>query len=172
MPERGGPVPSFDVRYSQRDLPAYRHIPGQTPHPVADPDGHSHEAEQTAAGEPSEAFRYGIDLYNSGYWWEAHEAWESVWLGMTQNSAERHGLRGMIQVANAFLKVHMARTGAAQKLQTDIESCFDAALLHAPDLAVFGFALEPWAEDVRNYLALTISSEVHDLARYPYISVE
>ncbi len=172
MRDQEGPFPSFGLQYSKHRLPAYRYVPGETPHPITDPEGHSYGADQTAADEPLEAFRYGVDLYNAGYWWEAHEARESVWLSITPNSAERHALRGMIQVANAFLKVHMARAGAVRKLQPDIESCFDAALLHAPNLAVLGFALAPWAEEVRNYLALTISSEIHDLARYPYISFQ
>ncbi|TGQ49534.1 DUF309 domain-containing protein, partial [Mesorhizobium sp. M1C.F.Ca.ET.210.01.1.1] len=24
-------------------------------------------------------FRWGIDLFNHGYYWEAHEAWEPLW---------------------------------------------------------------------------------------------
>ena len=170
MRDRGGPFPSFSVRYSARNLPAYRYLPGETPHPITDPDGHSYGVDQTVAGESPEAFCYGVDLYNAGYWWEAHEAWESVWLSITPNSAERHALRGMIQVANAFLKVHMLRAGAVRKLRTDIESCFDAALLHAPGLAIFGFALAPWVEDVYRYNDLVLMEAVHVCRLYPYLS--
>ncbi|MER9007639.1 DUF309 domain-containing protein [Mesorhizobium sp. M0862] len=30
-------------------------------------------------------FRWGIDLFNHGYYWEAHEAWEPLW--QTANQA-------------------------------------------------------------------------------------
>mgnify|MGYP001399614021 CR=1 FL=1 len=26
-----------------------------------------------------ERIYYGVDLFNYGYWWEAHEAWEGLW---------------------------------------------------------------------------------------------
>jgi predicted metal-dependent hydrolase len=47
----------------------------------------------------------GIDLFNRGYYWEAHEVWESLW-----HAAGRHGaiaafLKGLIQLAVAGVKV-------------------------------------------------------------------
>jgi predicted metal-dependent hydrolase len=69
-----------------RALPAYAYVPGRHPHPVRDPAGHSHGAPEPEAAAPAaEAwadcadYLYGIDLFNCGYYWEAHEAWEGLW---------------------------------------------------------------------------------------------
>ena len=67
-------------------FPPYSFVPGRFPHPVSDPAGHSFGAVTLAAPalDPerwAENSRYllGIDLFNAGYYWEAHEAWESLW---------------------------------------------------------------------------------------------
>lgn len=100
-------------RYSQRPFPPYRYRPGAgLPHPRMDPAGHSHGTddeylppftpEDWASCEP---YLYGIDLFNQGYWWEAHEALESVWLAAGQR-ATGCGIfvQGLIQLAGAQLK--------------------------------------------------------------------
>lgn len=49
--------------------------------------------------EQADAFQKGIDFFNSGEYWEAHEAWEDVWMPMT-DTPEDDGeiiLRGLIQ---------------------------------------------------------------------------
>src|SRR6266496_2854246 len=67
-------------------LPPYAHVPGRTPHPISDPRGHSFGARHELPDAPDEkhwqqcrAYQYGIDLFNHGYYWEAHEAWEGLW---------------------------------------------------------------------------------------------
>ncbi|MBI1387962.1 MAG: DUF309 domain-containing protein [bacterium] len=69
-----------------RPFPAYAFIPGKTPHPVRDPRGHSYghvpdpaEPLSVKNWRENELYLYGIDLFNHGYYWEAHEAWEDVW---------------------------------------------------------------------------------------------
>ena len=57
------------------------------PHPTQDERGHSYSRgeEAPALYFPPESWRenadylYGVDLYNHGYLWEAHEAWEGLW---------------------------------------------------------------------------------------------
>jgi len=91
-------------------FPPYRYVPGGPhPHPVRDPDGHSHGAEE----EPD--FRRGIDLYHAGYLWEAHEAWEGVWKA-SSDPALRDLCQGLIFVAAALLKVHAGNPGGVRKL--------------------------------------------------------
>ena len=68
-----------------RELPSYAYRPG-LPHPRNDPRGHSRGALRPAAprfeehrwGE-CEEYLWGIDLFNRGFHWEAHEAWEVLW---------------------------------------------------------------------------------------------
>jgi predicted metal-dependent hydrolase len=44
-----------------------------------------------------EDFNRGVDLFNSGQFWESHEAWEEVWKRHPENN--RIFFQGLIQVA-------------------------------------------------------------------------
>jgi len=55
--------------------------------------------------EHPEPYRTGIQLFNQGAYWHAHEAWEELWMGGEGSS--RHFLQGLIQVAAAL--VHWQR---------------------------------------------------------------
>ena len=77
------------------------HLPGLTPRP------------ETAIRPGLEE---GLALYRSGYFWEAHEAWEPLWLEARPNSRERAFLQALIQLANGWLKVAMGRGPAAARI--------------------------------------------------------
>ncbi|MCV2887400.1 DUF309 domain-containing protein [Ruegeria aquimaris] len=62
------------------------------------------------------AWRAGWQLYGAGYFWEAHEVWEPVWMQLPPNSAARHVVQASIQLANAELKIQMDRPRAARRL--------------------------------------------------------
>jgi len=69
-----------------RTFPAYSYVPGIFPHPLSDPAGHSfgHVAEKcepltTENASRHEEYLWGIQLFDYGYYWEAHETWEQVW---------------------------------------------------------------------------------------------
>jgi hypothetical protein len=56
----------------------------------------------------------GIDLYNAGHYWNAHEAWEEVWL---ESATETRGFyQGLIQITAAFVHVTRNRYPGAVKL--------------------------------------------------------
>lgn len=100
-------------RYSEEPFPPYRFVPGLTPHPRRHPDGHmfGHEPEPPRPVDPerwqgSEAYRFGIDLYNFAYWWECHEAFEELWNVVGRESLTGQYLQGVIQVAAANLNRH------------------------------------------------------------------
>ena len=61
------------------------------------------EREQFAGMSGEELMRLGIELYNSGSFFEAHEAWEEVWLD-AENS-EREFYQRLIQITAAFVHV-------------------------------------------------------------------
>lgn len=61
----------------------------------------------------------GLALYEFGYFWEAHEVWEPVWLRCAPNSRERHTVAGLIQLANGCLKLRMGRGKAASRLAAE-----------------------------------------------------
>ncbi|MEX0737312.1 MAG: DUF309 domain-containing protein [Bacteroidota bacterium] len=65
-----------------------------------------HEIDRTNLAEPSldsvqrSRFREGIDLFNRKEFWEAHEAWEEVWMRCGEES--RIFFQGIIQAAAAY----------------------------------------------------------------------
>ncbi len=125
------------------EFPAYSYVPGNWPHPTRHPDGHSvGEIEPPAiALEPARwrecpEYLHGIRLFDAGYYWEAHEAWEGVWKASPRTGAEEHLLRGLAQFAAGALKV---RQGKARTTHVFVEKC-TARFATARDLAGSPFA--------------------------------
>ena len=92
-------------------LPPYAYVPGRQPHPTRDPEGHSHGRAEVPAAAPdpdrpfsSAAFLRGIDLFNLGYYWEAHEVWESLWHACGRSGPTADFLKGLIKLAAAGVK--------------------------------------------------------------------
>ena len=94
-----------------RPLPAYAYLPGRHPHPVRDPGGHSHGLPEVH-NDP-EALLWGIDLFDQGYPWEAHEAWEPLWFAAERGSALRALYKGLILLAAAAVKVREGKAAPA-----------------------------------------------------------
>ncbi len=97
-----------------RELPPYAFLPGRDPHPTRDPSGHSFGREEASSPfRPSsdwrenEPYLWGVDLYNHGFLWEAHEAWEGLWHSAKRDRLQALHLQGLIQCAAAWLKIPM-----------------------------------------------------------------
>jgi uncharacterized protein len=104
------PAETTPHRYTDRPFPSYRFVPGQ-PHPTRDKNGHSYNKPpvRLASFDPEdwyacEEYLYGIDLFNHGYWWEAHEALEAVWAAAGRRTETGLFIQGLIQIAAAHLK--------------------------------------------------------------------
>ena len=103
-------------------LPAYAHRLGVTPHPRKHPEGHSCGAAEFCADEGLHSdnwrrcllYLWGVDLFNRGYWWEAHEVWEALW----KCSAPLVGvyLQGLIQIGAACLKAEAGNPVGTERL--------------------------------------------------------
>ena len=160
-------------RYSKRPLPAYRYVPGLHPHPIRDPQGHSYAPVLTLnrhAPWSVEDWRslddwlYGVDLFNNFYFWEAHEAWEGLWAAATRGTAPALLLQGLIQIAAALLKTHMAVVSGGRILSTEgLDKLRRAAALQP---MLLGLDLP---ETVRAFAAYFAPLERDDL---PVIGVE
>lgn len=117
-------VPNRGVsRYTQRPFPAYRFVPGRSPHPTRDPEGHSYghrdsRPQRFDAGQWQACgdYLYGVDLFNHDYWWEAHEAWEGCWIAAGRESGTGQFLQGLIQIAVACLKHHQGFNDVAGRM--------------------------------------------------------
>jgi hypothetical protein len=118
----------MNVRYApQRSFPSYAYLPGRDPHPTRDPRGHSHESarggEEHEVGylvadlwRENEEYLFGVDLYNHGFLWEAHEAWESLWHAAKHDADQALFLQGLIQCSAASLKIPMQQPNGLAKL--------------------------------------------------------
>lgn len=98
-------------RYTELAFPPYSYVPGHMPHPVSDPAGHmfgqTHQPAkplQPQNWQVSAEYRYGADLFNHGYYWEAHEAWESLWHAAGRKGHVADFLKGLIKLAAAGVK--------------------------------------------------------------------
>lgn len=96
--------------------PPYAYIPGQTPrHDEALFAGLGASVDADDLTQ-SLAWRAGLHYLERGFFWEAHEALEPVWMATAPNSAERHMVQALIQFANASLKAAMQRPKAVLRL--------------------------------------------------------
>ncbi len=98
--------------------PRYAYVPGQHPHPVRDPAGHAYGQIEPplAAVTPEElngspVFREAVELFNRGYYWEAHEVWEWLWHAAGRQGFLADFLKALIKLAAAGVK---AREGNAE----------------------------------------------------------
>ena len=53
---------------------------------------------------------WAADLFNNGYYWEAHEAWEGLWHAYRRSGAKADFVKGLIKLSAAGVK---AREGNA-----------------------------------------------------------
>ena len=132
MPEA---TPNPPLRYApDLQLPPYAYVSGHDlPHPVTNPaghlyaaadSGHHHEppiSSATLAALPTEPtdFRralaallakntdwlYALDLFNAGFYWEAHEAWEGFWHALGRTTPAAMFVQGLIRLAAACVKI-------------------------------------------------------------------
>jgi len=124
----------------ERSFPSYRFVPGLHPHPRRDPAGHSYAAAATAARDWDPAawaslrdWLWGVDLFNAFFFWEAHEAWEGLWLVKPRRSRPALLLQGLIQISASLLKIHLRSPTAALSLARagleKVQSMFTGAAL-------------------------------------------
>jgi predicted metal-dependent hydrolase len=90
-------------------------------------------------------FQRGLEAFNSGHFYDAHELWEEVWLETLD--PEKMFLQGLIQVAAAFHHYARAnRQGTRNLLQAGLTKIERFPHVHR------GLALEPLRIAVRRWL--------------------
>src|SRR6266852_1673382 len=107
-------------------------------------------------------FQEGLDAFNSGHFYDAHEHWEEVWLE-TPNP-EKMFLQGLIQVAAAYHHFSRANSlGCRNLLQAGLLKldCFPEE--H------WELAIEPLRASVRRWLAEIRAGENPEREKIPQI---
>jgi uncharacterized protein len=139
-------------RYTDRAFPPYRHLPGTTAHPERSPEGHMYRASEppaqplsSAGGDRNEDLLFGIDLFNAGYYWEAHTYWERLWAIEETSPEMRRFLQSIIQTAAACLKARQGRKAGARKL-------LEKAKLESFEGRVLGIDAKSLAREARDFV--------------------
>ena len=85
-----------------------------------------------------EVLARGADLFNRGLYWEAHEAWEELWL--TLDDEPKLFVQGLIQVAAAGHKAFVQKQprGCVKLLTSALEKLdsHSAGLVRSGDAAI------------------------------------
>lgn len=145
-------------RYTTEPLPPYSYVPGHTPHPVSDPRGHRYGVPEAAAPalipaawHDSTVYRYGVDLFNHGYYWEAHEAWESLWHTAGRRGPIGDWLKALIKLAAAAVKAREGNPRGVERHARRAMELVDLAVTQLPD----GVGSDP--DQPNHYCGLSIA---------------
>jgi predicted metal-dependent hydrolase len=92
-------------------FPAYTYVPGCTPRHAPEALEFGHTLKPSTPGDSLRCreFLVGIDLFNAGYYWEAHEVWESLWHAAGCRGTVADFLKGLIKWAAAGVKCYEGR---------------------------------------------------------------
>jgi hypothetical protein len=103
-------------------FPPYSYVSGKFPHPERDPAGHHYHAPdrplpkcQPQRWRDCPVYLRGIDLFNFGYYWEAHEEWELLWNGAGRRGPLANFVKGLIVLACAGVKAREGRPQGVEK---------------------------------------------------------
>lgn len=108
------------------------------------------------------ALAEGLRCYRGGEFFEAHEHWESVWLGC--NEPEKTFLQSLIQVSAAFHHLERGnRTGAVSLLTRAL------ARLERFPVEYNGVSVGPLRESVRAWLRALETDASQERPAYPQI---
>lgn len=138
-------------------LPEYTYVPGKHPHPTSDVRGHSYGVEidvdqfDPLGWDQCTAYLFGIDLFNFGYYWEAHEQWEAVWIHAGRRGMVSDFLKGLIKLAAAGVKAREGRQAGVRRHARRAGQLL-AQVKHAQP-TMLGLELEPlcrFADDLQN----------------------
>lgn len=111
-------------------FPPYTYVPGLSPHPISSPRGHSFQHRPSESPpltrenwQSHVTYLVGIDLWNFGYYWEAHEIWESAWQStriipqrnIPNPPSLHHFLQALIKLAAAGVKHREGNSVGAER---------------------------------------------------------
>lgn len=85
-------------------LPCYSYVPGHgSPHPVNEPVSERRSLAATLIDNAE--WLHALDLFNHGFYWEAHEVWEGFWNTLGRTTPEARLVQGLIHLAAAAVKI-------------------------------------------------------------------
>lgn len=142
----------MSVRLCEKPFPSYSYVPGLFPHPESDPQGHSFgqsKPNATAVSDENwwqnQVYLYGFDLFNHGYYWEAHEQWESLWHVAGRKGILADLLKTLVKFAAAGVKVReQVFAGAISHASRAQELLGNISIQIAPKRRLLGLDLDEY----------------------------
>jgi hypothetical protein len=122
----------------------------------------------------SPEYLYGCDLYNHGYWWEAHEAWEGLWRTCPKGNVQRQFLQGLIQVSACHLKLRMGRRDGVERLRESYRAHLMFVLERLTAPLFMGLDARAFFECVDAYFGARLADAQplqHRIDAFPYIEL-
>jgi hypothetical protein len=140
-------------RYTKIPLPDRKFIPGQGIHPDKDPQG-SHIPEVNVENveftperwQNAQRYLYAIDLFNHGFWWEAHEVLEGLWIQTGRTTPLARFIQGIIQISAALLKDPKSMPRGTSRLLAN-----GLSKLGSQSGIYLGIHVETFCKEVENY---------------------
>jgi predicted metal-dependent hydrolase len=93
-------------------FPSYSFVPGFYPHPKNNPNGHSYNEPKKNIQpinfenyKKHETYIYSLELFNRGYYWEAHEELEGIWNAINREGYIAEFLKALIKICASGVKV-------------------------------------------------------------------
>jgi hypothetical protein len=142
-------------------LPPYSYVPGGPwPHPTRDARGHSYQDQSNDRSDREfdrDAYlehwlRRGVALFDAGYYWEAHEAWENAWHALGRRGPGADLVRGLIKLAAAGVKVRERQPHGVRTHADRAAGLFAQARAAEGATQLLGFQLD-WLEACARRLA-------------------
>jgi len=172
-------VPLLPGRYvSELPFPAYAFVPGRQPHPVTDARGHSFGQAHAvpAALNPeqpfaSREFLFAIDLFNAGFYWEAHEAWEGLWVAAGRSGNLADFLKGLIKLAAAGVKAREGQSIGVQRHAKRAMELFQSVVPRQSNgqKAIAGLALDDLIHAAQSLVDQPIVDQTPSVAGCPVL---
>ncbi|MGB1661241.1 MAG: DUF309 domain-containing protein [Planctomycetota bacterium] len=94
-------------------LPGVPYWPGVN---QKDSDFHILPRQSPGPWNKDHSYLHGVDLFNHGCYWEAHEAWEDLWLPLENEDPLRIFTQGLIQASAALLKIRLQQPRPANSI--------------------------------------------------------
>ena len=76
----------------------------------------------------SNTWQHAMAFLHDGYFWEAHELFECIWMACPPNSPEKLYVQSLIQRANAALKQKTGQLKASQKIEQHAQTLHTEAV--------------------------------------------
>ena len=103
---------------------------------------------RSATTSQDDDYFYGVDLFNAGYWWEAHVYWERLWSESPAPHAMEF-LQGLIQLSAALVKRREgSEKGEAKLINQALEKLRRASTRAGAAKVFMGVRLEPLIDQI------------------------